>query len=132
MQQILYLSLGRKYQAKDCEGIMSAKKLVGGVFILTMLAMSASTEADAAPNFTTGTLTSIGSGWGGEGIYMFVSPAISPACNGAVYMSTSAIQYKENLALAMLALSQSLRITIYYSATCNASGSVDLVSLTIG
>ncbi len=42
-------------------------------------------------------------------------------------MPTSAIQYKENLALATLAVSQGLTITVYYSTTCDSSGNVALV-----
>jgi hypothetical protein len=110
---------------------MNTQYIVGRVLVSTMLALAVPTEADANPNFTTGTLTAIQSGWSGEGIYMIVAPAPSPACNGRICMPTSAIQYKENLSLAMLALSQSLPVTIYYSATCDASGFLDFVSLSI-
>lgn len=40
--------------------------------------------------------------------------------------------YKENLALAMLALSQGLTVTIYYNTTCNSNGDEAFVSLVVG
>ena len=117
---------------KACGGNLNSKCFVCSLIMTTILVIAVSTDAAADPNFTVGALTSIESGWGGEGIYMIVTPAPSPACNGKIFMPTSAIQYKENLALAMLALSQSLPVAIYYGATCDANGSLDFVSLSIG
>jgi hypothetical protein len=47
-------------------------------------------------------------------------------------MPTSAIQYKENLSIAMLAYAQGLPVTIFYSATCDANGNVAFVSMLLG
>lgn len=105
---------------------------VGRAFIMTMLVIAGSSDADANPNSTSGKLTSIQTGWSGEGIYMTMTPAPSPACNGRVFMATSAIQYKENLSLAMLAYAQGLSITIYYNTACDGYGNVNFVSLSIG
>ncbi len=109
---------------------MNAKSIVGSLTVAMILVITGASNAHANPNSTTGTLSSIGSGWGGEGIYLTITPALS-ACSGRVFMATSAIQYKENLALAMFAMAQSLPITIYYSATCDASGDLDFVSMVI-
>jgi hypothetical protein len=111
---------------------MNRRVLLSATVVATLVAIAFSTTTDANPNATTGTLVSVESGWGGEGIYLVVTPAISPACNGKVYMPTTATQYKENLALAMLALAQGMQVTIFYSATCDANGFADFVSLSIG
>jgi hypothetical protein len=100
------------------------------VSAILAVAFSASAVAQT-PVSTTGMITSIQSGWGGEGIYITLSPTPSPVCNGKLFMPTSAIQYKENLALAMMALSQGLTVTIYYNTTCNSNGDVALVSVTV-
>lgn len=113
-------------------GIMNVKYFVGRMLMTAMIAIAVSTSADANPSSTTGTLTVIQTGWSGEGVYMTITPAPSPACNGKLFMPTSAIQYKENLSLAMLAYAQGLTITIYYSPTCDANGNVNFVSLSIG
>jgi hypothetical protein len=107
---------------------LSFSRLVAAAILAVAFATSATAQT---PVGTTGTITSIGSGWGGEGIYIILSPAPSPVCNGRLFMPTSAIQYKENLALAMLALSQGLTITIYYNTTCDSNGNVALVSLNV-
>jgi hypothetical protein len=97
-----------------------------------ILTVAFSTSATAqTPVGTTGMITSIGSGWGGEGIYITLSPTPSPVCNGKLFMPTSAIQYKENLALVMMALSQGLTVTIYYNTTCNSNGDEAFVSLVV-
>lgn len=108
------------------------KCLFGRLVLTMMLAFAVSTDADANPNSTTGTLTTIETGWGGEGIYLIISPAPSPTCNGKIFMPISANQYKENLAIAMLAYAQGLPVTIYYNAACDANGSVAFVSLVVG
>ena len=111
---------------------MNSKLSVSWLVAAAILAIAFSTSATAqTPVGTSGTITSIGSGWGGEGIYIILSPAPSPVCNGRLFMPTSAIQYKENLALAMLALSQGLTITIYYNTTCDSNGNISLVSLSV-
>ena len=111
---------------------MNNKPFFGRLVFAAILAVAFSSSATAqTPVGTTGMITSIGSGWGGEGIYIALSPAPSPVCNGRIFMPTSAIQYKENLALAMLALSQGLTITIYYNTTCDGNGNVALVSLNV-
>jgi hypothetical protein len=112
---------------------MDIQCLFGRLVLTTMVALAVSTDADANPNFTTGTLTAVQSGWGGEGIYLIVTPSPSPACSGGkIYMPTSALQYKENLALAMLAYAQGSPVTIYYNPTCDPSGFLDFVSLSLG
>ena len=111
---------------------MNSKLSFSRLVAAAILAVAFSTSATAqTPVGTTGVITSIESGWGGEGIYITLSPAPSPACNGRLFMPTSAIQYKENLALAMLALSQGLTMTIYYNTTCDSYGNVAFVSLNI-
>ncbi len=111
---------------------MNGKPSFGRLVAATILAVAFSTSATAqTPVGTTGMITSIESGWGGEGIYIVLSPAPSPVCNGKLFMPTSAIQYKENLALAMLALSQGIAITIYYNTACDSNGNVALVSLSV-
>ena len=115
------------------KGFMSNKpSLFSELIAATILAVTFSTSASAqTPVTTTGMITSISSGWGGEGIYLTLSPAPSPACNGRIFMPTTAIQYKENLALAMLALSQGLTVTVSYNTTCDSNGNVAWVSLIV-
>jgi hypothetical protein len=111
---------------------MNSKPSFSRLVAAGILAAAFSTSATAqTPIGNTGTITSIQSGWAGEGIYITLSSAPSPACNGRLFMPTSSIQYKENLALAMLALSQGLTITIYSSTTCDSTGNVALVSLSV-
>jgi hypothetical protein len=111
---------------------MTKKRLVGK-FVMTMIfTLAVSTDADANPNSTTGTLTTIETGWGGEGIYLIISPTPSPICNGRIFMPISANQYKENLAIAMLAYAQGLPATVYYNSACDANGNVAFISLTVG
>jgi hypothetical protein len=111
---------------------MNSKLSFSRLVVAAILAVAFSTSATAqTPVGTTGMITSVGSGWGGEGIYMSLSSAPSPVCNGRIFMPTSAIQYKENLALAMLALSQGLTVTIYYNTTCNSNGDEAFVSLVV-
>jgi hypothetical protein len=111
---------------------MNSKLSFSRLVAAAILAVAFSTSATAqTPIGTTGTITSIQSGWAGEGIYITLSSAPSPACNGRFFMPTAAIQYKENLALAMLALSQGLTITVYGGTTCDSTGNVALVSLTV-
>jgi len=107
---------------------LSFSRLVAAAILVVTFSTSATAQT---PIGTTGTITSIQSGWGGEGIYITLSPAPSPVCNGKLFMPTSAIQYKENLALAMMALSQGLTVTIYYNTTCNSNGDVALVSVAV-
>jgi hypothetical protein len=111
---------------------MNSKLSFSRLVTAAILAVAFSTSATAqTPVGTTGVITSIGSGWGGEGIYITLSPAPSLVCNGRILMPTSAIQYKENLALAMLALSQGLTVTLSYNTTCDSNGNVALVSLNV-
>jgi hypothetical protein len=111
---------------------MSNKYVARRLLITAILGIALSSVAEANPNSTTGTLTSIETGWAAEGIYMIITPAPSPACNGRILMPTSAGQYKESLSLAMLAYSQGLPVTIYYGTACDAYGNVAFVSLTLG
>jgi hypothetical protein len=111
---------------------MNSKLSFSRLVTAAILAAAFSTSATAqTPVGTTGVITSIGSGWGGEGIYITLSPAPSLVCNGRILMPTSAIQYKETLALAMLALSQGLTITLSYNTTCDSNGNVALVLLNV-
>jgi hypothetical protein len=97
-----------------------------------LFAMTLWADAVATPVTSWVTITAISTGWAGEGIYFTVTPVLTPACNGRLFMPIAATQYKENLALAMLAISQGLTVTVSYDPTaCDAYGNIAFVSLGI-
>jgi hypothetical protein len=91
----------------------SAALAIGGA----MLATTAYAESAVI-----GHLTRIGTGVGGEGLYLTLDQPTSPACSsGMLFMPTSAAQYKETYATALAAFFQGIPITVYYSPTCNGA-----------
>jgi hypothetical protein len=75
---------------------MNNKLSFGRLVTAAILTVAFSTNATAqTPVGTTGVITSIASGWGGEGIYITLSPTPSPVCNGKLFMPTSAIHTRK-------------------------------------
>ena len=100
-------------------------------FTAAMIGVSIIAPTAYAESQTTGHLVRIGTGWGGEGLYLTLDQPTTPACSsGMLFMPTTAAQYKETYAMALEALSLGLAITVYYTPTCNgASMSIDAVSV---
>ena len=86
-----------------------------------------------AESSTSGMLLRIGTGTAGEGLYLTIDQPTTPVCSsGMLFMPTSAPQYKETYATALVAYSEGKPITIYYSPSCIDNGSligIDAISI---
>ena len=89
----------------------------------TAFAVVAPVAAGAAnPISSTGTVTELQTGWYGEGIYITLSPTpsnlVCPS-DTRIFMPMTAPQYKDNLAILLIARAQNMTVSISYNTTCN-------------
>ena len=80
---------------------------------------------NAATVSAAGNITRIGTGTGGEGLYVTIDALTSssaPLCSaGVLVMPTSAAQYKETVAIVLAVRAQAAQITVYYdNQNCSA------------
>jgi hypothetical protein len=82
--------------------------------------------ADATTVTVTGDITRIGTGVGGEGLYVTIGGLTSgdaPFCSaGFLFMPTTAAQYKDTVAIVIAVRAQGAPITVYYDNQNCSSG----------
>jgi hypothetical protein len=93
----------------------------------SVFAIIAPVIAEADPLASAGTITELQTGWAGEGIYITLNPTPTPTnlvCkDGRILMPTSLAQYKENLAMLLIARQQNATVTIAFNNTsCTPGG----------
>lgn len=84
------------------------------------------------PSYVTESVTAIGTGWNGEGIYITLAAGSNGCSSGQVYfLPLTAAQYKETVALAIAARVNGNALTVFYSGCANNNTAGQLVSVTI-
>lgn len=102
------------------------------IIFLSILLLTLSRFAWAESQ-TSGMLLRIGTGVAGEGLYLTIDQPTTPVCSsGMLFMPTSAPQYKETYATAVVAFSLGKPIVVSYSPNCIQNGTligIDAISI---
>jgi hypothetical protein len=80
-----------------------------------------------------GHVVDTGTGWAGEAFYFELDQTIDQSCGNVTRaaISPTLAQYKENVSLAMYALSSGRQVGVYYNGCFTGGSAANFVSMTV-